>query len=188
MDQLPNDKIVLAAKGDTSAFAELVKTYQSMVYQTAFSILGERESALDVSQEVFIKVFRFLSGFHFESTFSTWLYRLTRNTALDRIRSERRKKSISMDMLEEQGFGVVDEDYTIDPACNLLLNEKKLLLHEAIGALSEDHRQVIRLAYFCQMSYDEIATAMGIELGTVKSRIYRAKQELRKFLEKRNYF
>ncbi len=188
MSDVSQDIIRKAATGDENAFAQLVTAYQKMVYHLALSLLHNREDALDVSQEVFIKVYRFLPNYHFESAFSTWLYRLTKNAILDYLRAKKRRPATSMDMLEEQGILLRDETEPADPFVDFLTMERRRMLYDAIDELSEAHREVIRLFCFCGESYETIATILGIELGTVKSRLNRAKKELRKLLEKRNYF
>jgi len=188
MNERENDVIRRAAKGDEEAFAELVKAHQTMVYNMALSFLRNREDALDVSQEVFLKVYRALPRYRFESAFSTWLYRLTKNAVLDHLRAQKRRPKAALDELEEQGMTVKDESEHADPFTELLTNERRQMLYDAMDCLSEEHREVIRLSCFCGESYETIASHLGISLGTVKSRINRAKKELRKLLEKRNYF
>ncbi len=188
MQNISSDVIRRAATGDERAFAELVNAYQTLVYNTALSILRDRENALDVSQEVFLKVYRFLPSFHFESAFSTWLYRLTRNAALDHLRKNKKRIASSTEELAEQGFLPAEAEETTDPFTEMLREERRQMLYDAIEELPEHHREIIRMACFSGMAYDAIAEVLGIELGTVKSRLFRAKQELRKLLEKRNYF
>lgn len=185
---MSDDIIRRAAKGDEEAFAALVTAHQHMVYNLALSILRNRDDALDVSQEVFIKVYRFLPSYHFDSAFTTWLYRLTKNAVLDYLRAKKRKPSSSLEALEENGGVFRDEETSTDPFTDLLTAERKRMLYAAMDELSEAHREVIRLSCFCGESYESIAAILGIELGTVKSRINRAKKELRKILERRNYF
>lgn len=177
-----------AAKGDEAAFAMLVEQYQQMVYHLSFSLLRNREDALDVSQEVFLKVYRFLPEFHFESSFSTWIYRITKNAALDYLRAGTRHNRTSIEALSDLGVPLQDDDPGTDPQTAAVAADRAARLYRAIGLLSEAHREVILLSSFCGESYESIAEKLGIELGTVKSRINRAKHELRKILEDGNFF
>ncbi len=188
MTEHEKDRIRRAAAGDEAAFAELVTAYQTMVYNMALSLLRNREDALDVSQEIFLKVYRSLPRYRFESAFSTWLYRLTKNAVLDHLRAQKRKPKAALEALEEQGVTVRDESECADPFTALLTAERRRMLYDAIEELSEDHREVIRLTVFCGESYERVAEILSAEVGTVKSRVFRAKKELRKLLEKRNFF
>ena len=187
MNEAENDVIRRAAGGDEAAFSRLVTDYQTMVYNLALSLLRNREEALDVSQEVFLKAWRALPRYRFESAFSTWLYRLTKNTVLDHFRAQKRRPA-TVEQSEATGIFLREESESADLFSVLLARERRRLLTEALEELSEEHREVIRLTAFCGESYERTAQILGIEVGTVKSRLFRAKRELRKRLEKRNYF
>jgi len=180
--------ILAAVRGDMDAFSALVSEHQTMVYHLALSMVHHREDALDVSQEVFLKLYRFLPSFQFESAFTTWLYRLTKNTALDFLRSAKRRSKASLDHLTEQGMTLPDPEEQHDPYTETVASERRMLLYRAIARLSDSHREILVLHAFCGLSYEEIAETLNIELGTVKSRLNRAKQQLRKLLEMGNFF
>ena len=188
MDRLSEDCIRRAAAGDETAFAAIVTSYQKTEYHLALSTLHDREEALDASQEIFLKVFRFLPDFHFQSSFSTWLYRIARNTVTDILRSRGRRPCGSVDELAEQGWEPPDAAEGADPFAGLLKSERRRLLTESMENLSEPHREILRLYAFAGESYESIAALLGIEIGTVKSRISRAKKELRNLLAERNFF
>lgn len=187
-DNISDSVIKRAASGDASAMDEIITFYQKMVYNVAFSMLRNREDALDASQEVFIKLYRRLGDFRFDSSFSTWVYRITKNTVTDICRRESHNTEIPIDnTLNDDGeCRIPDPSMAVEEIAEA--DERKRLLYDAIDRLSESHRAVIVLYHFCGRSYDDIASILGIELGTVKSRLNRAKSELKKILSERNFF
>ena len=187
VEQLPDIVIKKAADGDEAAFSRIVSTYQKPVYNLALSILRDPEEAFDASQDAFLKIFRALPSFRFDCLFSSWLYRITRNTALDHVRRRNRTAHESLEEKGEFGYEPASDD-SRDPFLETVRSERKRMLLEAIDALSDSHREVILLSAFAGASYQEIADLLGIEIGTVKSRISRAKNELKKILETRNFF
>lgn len=188
---LPDDTLLAfkAADGDENAFEALVRKYERLVSTSVYSIAGNAEDVLDISQEVFLKVYKSLGTFKGDSEFSTWLYRIAKNTALDFVR-KRKQNTVSIDSSgeESEGFDLPDESVSTSPEKKALQNEKIQLLRDAIGKLSDEHREIIILRELNDYSYEAIAKALDIEVGTVKSRIHRAKDALRKILLKENYF
>ena len=188
---LPEDTLLAfkAADGDNGAFEELVRKHERLVGTCVYSIVGNSEDVLDVSQEVFLKVYRSLKSFNGDSEFSTWLYRIAKNTALDFVR-KRKTASVSLDSSGEEGegFDVPDESISASPEKTALKNEKHEILYKAIDALSDEHREIIILRDLNDYSYEEISDILKIEVGTVKSRLHRAREHLRKILLKENYF
>lgn len=188
---LPEDTLLAfkAADGDNGAFEELVRKHERLVGTCVYSIVGNSEDVLDVSQEVFLKVYRSLKSFNGDSEFSTWLYRIAKNTALDFVR-KRKTASVSLDSSGEEGegFDVPDESISASPEKTALKNEKYKILYKAIDALSDEHREIIILRDLNDYSYEEISDILKIEVGTVKSRLHRAREHLRKILLKENYF
>lgn len=177
-----------AADGDDSAFEELVRKHERLVSTCVYSIVGNAEDVLDVSQEVFLKVYRSLGSFNGDSEFSTWLYRIAKNTALDFVRKRKTNVSIDSSGEEGEGFDVPDESISASPEKTALKNEKYRLLYKAINDLSDEHREIIILRDLNDYSYDEISDILKVEPGTVKSRLHRAREALRKILLKENYF
>ena len=173
-----------AKAGDRNAFAALVSAYESKVYNLALRYLGNREDAMDASQEVFLRVFRFLPGFQEESGFSTWIYRIGVNVCKDMLAKQSKRNEQSIEVEDED-----DERRTIDivdcryaPEQILENAELRTMLSKAIASLPEQQREVIVLRDIQGLSYEEIAGVLSLESGTVKSRLSRARENLRKKL------
>ena len=189
---LPEDTLLAfsAAKGDNSAFETLVRKYERLVSTCVYSVIGDsREDICDFSQEVFLKVYRNLSSFKGDSEFSTWIYRVAKNCALDFIR-KKKAPSLSLDSSgdEGEGFDLPDTSIKANPEKQAIEKEKSEILKKAIAGLSHEHREVIIMRHINDYSYEQIAKALSIEEGTVKSRISRAREALKKILSKENYF
>ena len=187
-DNIPEQVVKRAASGDTDAMNEIITFYQKLVYGIACSMLRDRDEALDASQEVFIKIYRKIGEFRFDSSFSTWVYRITKNTVTDICRQKSRRAETALeDTVNGDGeCRIPDSSLPIEEIAEA--DERKDMLYRAIDCLSENHRAVIVLYHFSGRSYDEIAGILGIEVGTVKSRLNRAKTELKKILSERNFF
>ena len=171
-----------AQRGDDSAFEELVRTYEKRVYHLALRMCGNVDDAYEVAQEAFLSAWKGMRFFRGDSSFSTWLYRLTSNAAIDFLRRQRRQGG-------SDGVSLDDEDTFLevaDPAPSPHQQAERLELRDALarglGALSPEHRQVLLLRELQGLTYEEIATALELDLGTVKSRIARAREKLRKYL------
>lgn len=191
-DSLPEDTVLAfkASDGDESAFEVLVRKYERLVSTCVYSVVGNNpEDVMDVSQEVFLKVYRSLSTFKGDSEFSTWLYRVAKNCALDYIR-KRKPASTSLDSSGEEGegFDVPDTSQSANPEKSVLQAEKGEVLRRCIDKLSDEHREIIILRHVNDYSYEQISKHLGLEVGTVKSRISRAREALKKILLKENYF
>lgn len=171
-----------AAKGDPSAFEALMLQYQTPVYNLCYRMVGNGEDAADMTQETFLKAWKHLHGFHMESAFSTWLYRLASNTCLDLLRSKKRKPTISIVQEDENG-----EEMTFDPVDPapqpdelMILKEERQLLQAALLSLDQQQRAILTLRVVNDMSYEEIGSILQLKEGTVKSRLARARENLRK--------
>ncbi|WP_066504342.1 RNA polymerase sigma factor [Abyssisolibacter fermentans] len=170
-------------KGDIDAFETLISSYEKIAYNIALKMLKNREDAMDISQEAFIKVFKSIDKFNFKSSFSTWLYRIVVNTCIDHLK--KKKKVYSIDSTVETQNGEIHTeipDTTNNPE---QLMEKKLtkeLVHRSINELSETHKVVIVLRDIQGFSYEEISQIIGCSQGTVKSRISRARSALKKII------
>lgn len=172
--------------GDINAYELLVKEYEKNVYNLALRMVGNSEDAADMSQEAFIKAYNSLTSFRGDSKFSVWLYRIVSNVCLDYLRSRGRRQTVSLSAENDDG-----EDVEIDIADETQSPERLLdrrLTRDAVRrglvALPPEHRQILLLREIQGLSYDEIADALGIEAGTVKSRIFRARKKLCAFLIK----
>ncbi len=146
--------IALAQQGDQSAFEQLLTRYEKQVYHQALRLLANPEDAADVTQEVFLKVWRSLPSFHGESTFATWLYRLTDNSAIDLLRREKKRKGdASLDDEEYQWDSTLaDPDHS--PERELERKELRRSVAEGLKQLSEEHRRVLVLREINGLSYE----------------------------------
>ena len=169
-------------EGDNDAFGLLVEKYQTKVYNLALRMSGNEEDAFDLTQEAFVRAWRSLGSFQFESSFSTWLFRLSSNICLDFLRARKRRTTVSLTVLGED-----DEEETqldlpdpgMSPEEAVLAAEDRARLVEALNSLPADQRQIITLRAINDLSYTEIAQILGIQEGTVKSRLSRARAMLR---------
>lgn len=171
-----------AQRGDEGAFEELVRAYEKRVYHLALRMCGNADDAYEVAQEAFLSVWKGMRFFRGDSSFSTWLYRLTSNAAIDFLRRQRRQ-------LENDGVPLDGEDTFLEvadrapsPHQHAERAELREALAQGLQSLSAEHRQVLLLRELQGLSYDEIAAALDLDLGTVKSRIARAREKLRKYL------
>ncbi len=174
-------------KGDEKAFEEIVRRYQRQVANIIYLTLGNREEVDDLSQEVFVRVFRSLTRFEFDSSLYSWIYRIAVNLCIDEIRKKRIRKLIPLDFLTEKKLESEKRSKeTATGADELLQKEKKEIIRAALGQLSPIHRTVILLREYQDLSYGEIAKTLRISPQAVKSRIFRAREELRELLK--DYF
>ena len=172
--------------GDELAFKSLVTNYQDLVYNTALGVVQNSEDAEDVAQEVFIQVFRSIDQFKGDARLSTWIYRITTTKALDHIRSRRRKKRFAF---ITSLFGPNDElvHEPVDfqhPGVALDRKEQAALLFRMIEQLPENQKVAFTLHKTEELSYQEIADVMELSVSAVESLLFRARQNLRKLLEK----
>jgi RNA polymerase sigma-70 factor (ECF subfamily) len=174
-------------EGDSDAFNKLYTRYREKVYRVAYHLLGSRDDALDQVQEAFIRAHRALASFKGESSFETWLLRITTNRCLDFRRMSRRRKIASIDD-EEFDLSKVDtrtSPQAETPVEELEEEELRTAVMEGLGELSEDHRTVIMLHAFQKMRYREIAEHLGISEGTVMSRLFHARKSLHRILSRK---
>lgn len=172
--------------GDEAAFTYLVDTYKDRVFNTAIGIVQNAEDAEDVAQEVFIQVFRSIQNFKAESKLSTWIYRITTTRALDLLRSRKSKKRFG---IIQRLFGEGNEPEMEIPDFNhpgvaLDRKENAARLFKAIGQLPENQKIAFTLHKLEDLSYQEVSEVMGTSVAAVESLLHRAKQNLKKILEK----
>ncbi len=179
-----------AQLGDSDAFEELVLTYEKKVYGMALRMTGSADDAFDVAQEVFIRAYRSLRGFKFESRFSTWLFRLSSNMCIDFLRKSGRRSEFSLDDRGEAGERANEiPDLRYCPETELEKKELAQSVSQALLRLSPEHRQIVVMRDLCGLSYGEIACALSLEEGTVKSRLFRARERMRQeLISKGNFF
>ncbi len=172
--------------GSEQAFAELIERYQHRVYNTTLRMLGNREDALDTAQECFIKVYKNIKKFKGDSSFSTWLFRITTNACRDELRKRKRRLPVYTDINSD------DENNTIQNISNGSNEPEKITIsrdinesiQELVNQLPEDQKLVFILREFQDLSYQEIAEILDISMGSVKSRLSRARRSLRQDLNK----
>ena len=171
-------------KGDVNAFEAIVREYEKNVYNIALRMSGDREDALDISQESFLKAYHALENFRGDSKFSVWLYRIVSNTCLDFLRERKRRAEVSLSVEDDEGETAEREiaDDTLSPE---RLYERKLTreaVRRGLMSLPEDQREILLLREIQGLSYEEIGSVLSLESGTVKSRIFRARKKLCEFL------
>lgn len=169
-----------AIAGDSAAFEQLIQPLEGRIYAVALRMCANREDAQDCMQESMIRIYRALSGFKGQSSFSTWVYRITMNTCLDELRRRKARKSTSLDSLLDSGWSPANETDT--PERHAVQSEQRRTIERAIADLPDDMRAAIVLRDIQGLTYDEIADALSVNVGTVKSRISRGRERLRKKL------
>ncbi len=167
-----------ALEGDEDSFAALISFVQNKAYAIAYRYLGNDADARDAMQEAFIKLYLNLGSFGYRSKFETWFFRILINCCLDALRKRRFDGDI------DESFEIADESPGAPE--QLILKERKEALLRAIESLSPDHRSIIILRELEGFSYEEIAQSLEIQPGTVKSRLSRAKESLKKILLEQN--
>ena len=187
--ELDDQELVrLARKGDQRAFGELVQRYQSKIYRLARRMTETDEDAEDVLQEAFVKAYRSLRQFQGKSRFSTWLYRITVNLALMKLR-KRRLESVSLDVPVSTEEGEVRRDFQNggpDPLAKLVSKESSEIIDRAIAELPPGYRAVFILRHVEGLSTGETAKILRVSVAAVKSRLHRTRIELREKLVKRS--
>lgn len=176
------DLVRRCAAGDQVACADLVTTHERMVYQLSYHLLGSREEALDLSQEVFLRVFRTLATFRGQSSLRTWIYRIVINQARNRQRWWRRRRQgdqVSLDQHLQVHGELPQRNESAGPDRMLARKQAAARLWAAMERLPFDQRTAIVLREFDGLSYEEIAFSLDVAVGTVKSRLTRARQALR---------
>ena len=180
-----------AKEGDQGAFERLVMDNQNRVYSLALRLCGDREAAADLAQEAFIKAWQGLGSFQGESSFATWVYRLATNLCIYFLRMKTRREGVEPSVsLDDSDSGWAEPaDRESDPQLVLERSERGRALARGLASLPGWQRQVLVLRELSGLSYQEISQALDVDLGTVKSRIARARLSLRKILlEDGNFF
>ena len=181
-----DDKLLIgyAQKGHAKAFSELVRRHHVRVFHTAFGMVGNREDADDLAQLAFIKAFQSLHRFKGQALFSTWLYRISINCCLDWIKSQQRKYDVKMD--DEWWYKQADGEalFADTKRTDYMVEQGELrdVLAHAMSQMPPIFRSVLVLRELNGLSYQEIASVEGCSVGTVKSRLFRARVQLRKLL------
>ena len=181
--------VALAVKGDNYAFEQIVTMFEKKVYNMALRYTADPQDALDICQEVFLRVYRFLPRFKGDSTLSTWIYRITMNVCHDTTAKKTNIYELSLDSGTNNDEPTSEiADLRFDPENEFEKKQTRELIARGITMLDSDHRDAIIMRDINGMSYDEIAYALGVSQGTVKSRISRAREKLKNFLIKNGNF
>lgn len=174
-------------EGDEQAFEELVRRYQRQVANIIYLTLGNRDEVEDLSQEVFIRVYKSLTKFERDASLYSWIYRIAVNLCIDEIRRKKIKRTLSLEFFSE---GKLEEEKKnksqTSAADGVLAKEKRQVILDALQKLSPVHRTVIVLREYEDLTYEQIAKTLHISTQAVKSRIFRAREELRELLK--DYF
>lgn len=176
--------IARAQKGDRIAFGNLVRHYQKHAYSIAYGFVGNREDALELAQDSFVKAYKAIRRFDLRMPFYPWLYRIIKNTCLNYIKKRNRRGEYSLNSMMEKG-----KDFPTtrkSPEHTAILQELKGVLGQALSCISEHHREIIVLRHIHEKSYAEIADCLDIPHGTVMSRLHGARKSLKKEMKLKN--
>jgi RNA polymerase sigma-70 factor (ECF subfamily) len=188
--ELEEQLVKRSLQGDTIAFEQLVIQYQNKIYALSYRYMGNEEDAYDMTQEAFLKAYRSLRTFKGDSSFGTWMYRVATNVCLDELR-RRKRRIISLSLDEPLATNDGDElekeipDKSLTP--DIIYEQKEFsdYIQNLLNEMKPEHKSVIILRDIMELSYEEIAGVLNCSLGTVKSRLSRARNVLRKKLEDR---
>ena len=174
-----NEIIRSVLRGNVNDFEKLVTAYEKNVYNIALRMVGDPDDAADMTQEAFIKAYRALSGFRGDSKFSSWLYRIASNVCLDFLRSRSRHPQVSLSTVDEDDRATFElPDMRQNPEEQLMKKLGMEAVRRGLEQLPEQQRQILVLRELGGLSYAELAQTLGLEEGTVKSRIFRARKRL----------
>lgn len=180
-----SDLIKQAIDGDETAYKDLLESYRGAIYNLLYKMVRNKEETEDLVQEAFIKAFNALPSFNEEYAFSTWLYKIAINNCIDHMR-KKRLKTYSINKPVQSKDGELDREFpdtSMSPDKRLLATERSNLIETAIDELPENYKVAIVLRHSEEKSYEEIAEILNIPLGTVKARIFRAREMLKKKLK-----
>jgi len=187
-DHSATDDVALvraAQQGDMGAFEELVARHRDKIYARAYSMMRNEDEAIDLSQEAWVKGWQRLVQFQGDSSFTTWMTRITINLCLDQLRRKKRHRTESIEEMDEESGGVERQlpVVTVNPTERLERAELRVRIDRALSQLSEAHRTVMVLHEFEQMEYKAIAKTMNCSIGTVMSRLFYARRKMAALLQ-----
>ena len=182
MEKQEQQWVEAARQGDQSAFEQLVHLYEKRVLALTTRMCKNPADAEEAAQEAFLSAWQGLPFFRGDASFSTWLYRLASNACVDLLRRERRLQSAAGPSLNDEEVQLEVPDTAPSPQEQAERSELRQQIEAGLQALTPDHRQVLLLREMHQLSYDEIAQTLDVDVGTVKSRINRGRKQLRNFL------
>lgn len=176
-----------AQGGSHKAFETLVRKYQRQIANLIYLSMGSRDDVEDLLQEVFVRAYRSLPRFKFDASFFSWLYRIGLNLCIDEIRKKKIRRIVSLDFLTEDAIENQRQEHSsLLSNEGTLYDERKEIIRDALQQLSMEHRQIILLREYEDLSYEEIAKTLHISVQAVKSRLFRARAELKELLK--DYF
>ncbi|TVY01057.1 RNA polymerase sigma factor [Paenibacillus cremeus] len=183
MESMTDEQLIdFVRQGDERAYRVLMERHQKYIYTLIYRMIDHRETAEDLTQEVFIKLYRSLANFRGESQFTTWLYRLTVNLVTDYRRSQKRRPHTAILDVIKGWFG----DRKEEPEARALRKEEQLTMQQLLSDLPDKYRLILYLYHYKQLSYQEISDICGLPLKTIETRLYRGKTMLKeKWMEVR---
>lgn len=180
----------LARNGDRDAFRELVRLYKDKIYHLAYRMLNNAQEAEDVVQDTFLRVYTNLDRYDDTHKFSTWIYRIGTNLCIDRLR--KRKGTLSLDAENPEGEGIDGHDMLSSPEPlpeqQLILSETQQVIRDAIDKLPAKYKTIVILRYLHDMSLQEISDVLNMPITTIKTRVHRGREALRKRLDHQHFF
>ena len=178
------DELLLrrAQRGDADAFEQLMTPLENLIWRVCWHYTGHRETASDCAQEAMIRIWRSLEGYRGDCAFESWVYRIAANCSMDAMRKKKRDRSESIEPLREAGFDPADPEPGTEE--KVIAAEQHQQLRACIARLPEDQREALVMTQLEGISYEEAAARLGVSEGTVKSRVNRAKQKLKEWMEK----
>jgi len=174
-----------AVAGREASFEELVRRYQRPIAAYVYRMVGDYDSALDLTQEVFIKVYNSLARYRSEFKFSTWIYKIAHNAAIDHLRRHAVREQTLTGSVEGERREVAIESRRLTPEQESERKERRSEIESVVQLLQASYRELIVLRHSHDLSYDEIAEVTGLPLGTVKNRLFRAREAMRDLLVQR---
>ncbi|MFK7817953.1 MAG: sigma-70 family RNA polymerase sigma factor [Planctomycetaceae bacterium] len=180
MSRTDQELIHATLSGQTDAYGELVLRYQDRLFNGLLRIVKTREDARDAAQDAFLQAYQKLEGFRGDSQFYSWLFRIAMNAGLSKLR-RKSSKDVSLTAQQEQGHDVTD-DAMPDPSHRMNQSEQQNVVLDALNSMADDYRVVLTLKELEGLKYEEIAEIVGCPIGTVRSRIHRARVELKEKL------
>jgi len=184
VDPSDDDLIASCLAGDWAAFDVLVARYQRIVYQLSYRMVGHVEDAKDIVQEAFLRAYRSLDNFRRGVPFSSWILKITSNLCIDHLR-QRHRRPLSLEAGMEQGLELPDTQPS--PEESYLLEERHRAVQQAMMELPERYRLPLILRHFHGLSVEEVARTLGQPVGTVKSNLFRAREQLKRSLAAQGY-
>lgn len=178
--------IALCQKGNVEAFEKLVLKYEKQVYTIAYRFIGNHEDACDLAQEALVKAYKYISNFRGESSLKTWLYHIVANVCRDELRKRRKNNVVSLDspLVNDEGGELMrqTEDWTFAPEVVYESKEMQEMIQKALDDLSPEYKEVLIMREIMGFTYEEIAKQLDCSMGTVKSRISRARKAMRDYM------